>query len=59
MDLVIWWFMHDCYDTICLTGYDPNQFFISSGLIESSGQPKESWAVWREYYRRSKLSANE
>ncbi len=59
MDLVIWWFMHDCYDPVCLVSYDPNQFFISSGLIESSGQPKESWAVWREYYRRSKLSANE
>lgn len=54
MDLVIWWFMHDCYDPVCLNGYDENQFFISSGILKSDGGAKEAWAEWQSNYVKIK-----
>jgi len=51
-ELLIWWFMHDCYDPLCLDAYDSEQFFISSGLLNSDGSAKEVWDDWRRYYNR-------
>ncbi|MFH1290922.1 MAG: hypothetical protein ABIH92_05980 [Nanoarchaeota archaeon] len=51
-ELLIWWFMHDCYDDDCLFAYGSGQFFISSGLLNSDGSAKLAWDDWQEFYGR-------